>query len=81
MDNKQLLENAKKRIEALQKIVENNRECKFKMGDIARVKGTDKEVVIFAFPKGNTACTVLDGNVLTAYDENELELIKESELE
>ena len=81
MDDKQLLENAKKRIEALLKIEENNRECKFKIGDIARVKGTDKEVVIFSFPKGNTACTVLDGNVLTAYDEDELELIKESELE
>ena len=81
MDNKQLLEDAKKRIEALQKIVEYNRECKFKMGDIAKVKGTDKEVVIFSFPKGNTACTVFDGNVLTAYDEDELELIKESELE
>ena len=78
MDNKQLLENAKKRIEAFQKIVENNRECKFKMGDIARVKGTDKEVVIFAFPKENTACTVLDGNVLTAYDEDELELVESS---
>ena len=79
MDNKQLLENAKKRIEAFQKIVENNRECKFKMGDIARVKDTNKEVVIFALPKENTACTVFEGNVLTAYDEDELELIKESE--
>lgn len=78
MDNKQLLENAKKRIEAFQKIVENNRECKFKMGDIARVKGTDKEVVIFAFPKENTACIVFDGNILTAYDEDELELVERS---
>ena len=77
MDNKQLLKDAKKRIEAFQKIVENNRECKFKMGDVARVKGTDKEVVIFAFPKGKTACTVLDGNVLTAYDEDELEVVRE----
>lgn len=81
MDDKQLLENAKKRIEVFQKIVENNRECKFKMGDITRVKGTDKEVVIFSTPIENTVCIVLDGNVLTAYDEDELELIKESELE
>lgn len=76
MDNKQLLENAKKRIETFQKIVENNRECKFKMGDIARVKDTNKEVVILAFPRENTVCTVLDGNVLTAYDEDELELVE-----
>lgn len=81
MDDKKLLENAKKRIEVFQKIVENNRECKFKMGDITRVKGTDKEVVIFSTPIENTVCIVLDGNVLTAYDEDELELIKESELE
>lgn len=60
-------------------IEENNRECKFKMGDVVRVKGTDKEVAVFSFPKENTACIVLDGNVLTAYDEDELELIKESE--
>ena len=81
MDDKQLLENAKKRIEALLKIEENNRECKFKMGDIARIKGTDKEVVIFSFPKGHSSCVVLDGNVLTVYNEDELELIEESELE
>lgn len=81
MDDKQLLENTKKRIEALLKIEEYNRECKFKMGDIVRVKGTDKEVVIFSFPKDSSSCVVLDGNVLTAYNEDELELIKESELE
>lgn len=66
--------NAKKRFELFKKMIENQRECKFKTGDIAIVKTTGQEVVIFDYPKGLTACAVFEGNVLTAYDESELEL-------